>query len=117
MIGLGGSPRGGTERVHTLAEATQRLTVEVRRAREAYERHGGKMEFGDGGREVARALLMAVDRCAAELRVTNQRLTELRNHPVVGFLGGGAAQELERLVDAANDLVTAVRELTGKVKL
>lgn len=116
MMGGFGGGHAGSARIRTLAEATKELTSAVNKAVDIYEKHKGNVPLGMGGRAALEGVASALDRCTTELRTTNQRLSELSNRPIVGFLGGGAHEELDRLVVASNGLLLAVNRLLAEVR-
>ena len=103
-------------RVRVLADSVRDMTVELRAAREAAPRVDVSKLDGRAS-EAADRVAAALEAFNRELATTNQHLSNLASRPIVGFLGGGAEAELQRLVgfaDRLRDEVAAWRRLVSR---
>ncbi|MGH8980206.1 MAG: hypothetical protein ACRDWE_04185 [Acidimicrobiales bacterium] len=99
-------------RIRTLADAVNDLTAEVARARTALPAVDVSKLDGRATKALA-DLAQAVQRFSDELAMTNGHLRDLAHRPIVGFLGGGAEAELQRLagrVDALREQLELGRQ-------
>src|SRR5208282_3335106 len=104
-----GTMMGGAGRVRLLHESVDRLTAEVRSAKDAWAKNPSDLPAD---------LKPAMDRIAAameagvvQLQRVDQRLAQLARTPLLGALGGGAQVEIDRLVVSAENLIAAVKDL------
>jgi hypothetical protein len=100
-------------RVRTLADAVHDLTLELQLNRVAVARMDVARLDGRA-RQVADRATAALELLNRNLAITNTKLAQLASRPIVGFLGGGAEAEINRLVgslDAFTREVAAWRQL------
>jgi len=102
-------------RVRTLAEAVNGLTREVRALREAAP-SVDLSKLNGRAVQVADRLVSALESFNLQMAVTNGRLRELSQRPLIGMLGGGAEAEIERLATAAEALSRELREAGALVR-
>jgi primosomal protein N'' len=103
-------------RVRSLADAVGEFTAELRANRQALPKMDVKRLDGRA-REAADRLRASIDAFTKELATTNHHLNDLAHRPIVGFLGGGAEEQLQRLVgnvDALRQEVGRWRDLVPK---
>ncbi len=96
-------------RVGVLADSVHELATEMREARRALPKVDVS-KLGPNAVRVADRIAAALENFNEELAATNQKLTQLSRTPLLGMLGGGAEQEIQRLAAAANDLRAAAME-------
>jgi len=106
MLGVGA---GGTARVRLLHESVDRLAVEIRLTREAWTKTPSALP--KDLRPVLDRLAAVMEQAVAQMQRTNEHLARLARTPLLGALGGGAQQEIDRLVSSSERLVEAVREI------
>ena len=102
MFGLGGS-----DRVHTLAEAVDRLRGEISSAVAEWRRRG--LPKVDAAR--LKRVADAMDRFTTELRATGNKIEQAARTPLASVLGGGAQAELSRLVVSMNGLADEIESV------
>lgn len=103
-------------RVRVLADAVADLTAELRASRVVLPTIDASKLDGRA-REAAVRLRSSLDAFTKELATTNHHLGDLARRPIVGFLGGGAEEQLQRLVghvDALRQEVGRWRDLVPK---
>lgn len=103
-------------RVRTLADSVRDMTAELRAAREIAPSVDVSRLDGRAAEAVDR-VAGALEAFNRELATTNRHLSSLASRPIVGFLGGGAEAELQRLVGYADTLreeVAAWRRLVSR---
>ena len=104
-----GSRDSGAARVRALSDSVRDLKITLDHGISTYK--AAQKVIVDGQSLAAlRNLQSSIDGLTQQLQMTNMQLSNLSQRPIIGMLGGGAEQELQRLVQYLDAINKAVKE-------
>lgn len=106
----------GAQRIRVLSDAVIELRQTIDSAVAAIKALKNDIKVDDGVKDTVMGIKTSIDMLTSQLAYVNENLANLARRPIVGMLGGGAEQELQRLVQVTDQLSRSIREAMKLVK-